>query len=67
VDRVYRRLREALAADERITSHRTDAPGRIQWLRGDFRSVQDLGGIDCIVTDPPYGKQYLPLLRGWAL
>lgn len=34
---------------------------------GDFRDVlADIAGIDAIITDPPYPKQYLPLLSDLA-
>ena len=34
---------------------------------GDFRAVlADLKNIDAIITDPPYGREYLPLMRDLA-
>src|SRR4029077_17062175 len=41
--------------------------GTIECRRGDFRAVlADLTNVDAIITDPPYGKEYLPLLRDLA-
>lgn len=45
-------------------------PGSAKIIHGDFRGkLADLKDVDAIITDPPYGKEFLPLLRdlaGWA-
>ncbi len=42
--------------------------GKIEIRNGDFRGVlSDLSDVDAIITDPPYGKEYLPLLRNLAV
>jgi hypothetical protein len=40
---------------------------RIDLRQGDFRKVlADLKNVDAIITDPPYGKEFLPLLADLA-
>lgn len=62
--REARKTRDAEAADKR---YEVDGEGTIDCRLGDFRAVlADLKDIDAIITDPPYGKEYLPLLRDLA-
>lgn len=46
---------------------RPDGPGTAEVREGDFREVlADLRDVDAIITDPPYPKEYLPLLGDLA-
>lgn len=61
--RSERREAEAVQRQEIIASG-TQADLRV----GDFREVlADLSDVDAIITDPPYPKEYLPLLDDLAL
>ena len=60
-----RKARDAEAAAVRLE---VVGSGSIECRHGDFRSVlADLTNIDAIITDPPYGKEYLHLLRELAV
>jgi site-specific DNA-methyltransferase (adenine-specific) len=67
-----RELRWRKAEAERqartAAAERAKADGlRIEMLTGDFREVlRDLRDVDAVITDPPYGKKFLPLLRDLA-
>jgi DNA modification methylase len=62
--REKRKARDADAATRRIEMA---GEGTIECRHGDFRAVlADLTDIDAIITDPPYGREYLPLLRDLA-
>ena len=46
----------------------TQAGTRVEVFHGDFRQVlAHLTQVDAIITDPPYAKEYLPLLADLAL
>ena len=62
--REERKGRDADAADSR---QEIAGDGVIECRRGDFRAVlSDLRDVDAVITDPPYGKEFLPLLRDLA-
>lgn len=57
-----RREAEAVAQQQHI-----QVGTRVDVRHGDFREVlADLSGVDAIITDPPYPKDYLPLLDDLA-
>lgn len=60
-----RRTAEAVAQQQHIK-----VGTRVQVMHGDFRQVlADLSDVDAIITDPPYPRDYLPLLddlAAWA-
>jgi 16S rRNA G966 N2-methylase RsmD len=61
-----RKARDAAANVDRIGSI-PKGPGSIDMRIGDFRAVlADLKDVDAIITDPPYGREYLPLMRDLA-
>lgn len=61
--RVLRLARDANAPKP----ERPDGPGSAEVREGDFREVlADLRDVDAIITDPPYPKEYLPLLGDLA-
>lgn len=75
LDRAERILRDRKAEERRVVEARSQREHQEQGttasiLQGDFREVlADLRDVDAIITDPPYPKEYLPLLRDlgeWA-
>lgn len=57
-----RRAAEAVAQQQHIK-----IGTRVDIRHGDFRQVlSDLSGVDAIITDPPYPREYLPLLDDLA-
>lgn len=72
LDRADRIVRDREAEKRRIEQARQQAMHletgtRIDIRHGDFREVlADLTGIDAIITDPPYPREYLPLLADLA-
>jgi hypothetical protein len=72
LDRAERIVRDRAAEESRKQRAREDAANRATVLRcevrhGDFRDVlADLQDIDAVITDPPYGRNTLPLLRDLA-
>jgi adenine-specific DNA-methyltransferase len=55
------------AANEAQLALVAEGPGSIEMYHGDFRAVlADLDNIDAIITDPPYTREALPLLRDLA-
>ena len=62
--REARKERDAQAAEQRP---QIEGDGSFECRHGDFRAaLADLADIDAIITDPPYGKDYLPLMRDLA-
>lgn len=75
LDRAHRILRDRKAEKDRVEQAKRDAEARehapnIDLRVGDFRDVlADLEQVDAIITDPPYPREYLPLLddlAAWA-
>lgn len=68
--RILRVIRDRLAAANRTVEAaqlEEAEPPNIEPRHGDFREVlNDLSDVDAIITDPPYPKEYLPLLRDLA-
>lgn len=68
VSRAKRVKRDRVAEQRRVKQAKEDAEKKgekiiVDIRHGDFREVlKDLKDIDAIITDPPYGKKYLPLL-----
>jgi 16S rRNA G966 N2-methylase RsmD len=63
-NREARKERDQQASEERAGQIIT-GEGKVRIIAGDFRAA-DLKNIDAIITDPPYGKEFLPLLRDLA-
>jgi hypothetical protein len=75
VNRADRIIRDREAEQRRIQQARREAaaeamPSTVDIRHGDFREVlTDLSGVDAIITDPPYPREFLPLLgdlAAWA-
>lgn len=75
LDRADRIIRDRQAEQRRVEQARHEAaaqglPTTVDIRLGDFRKVlADLRGVDAVITDPPYGFEYLPLLgdlAAWA-
>ena len=75
LDRADRIVRDREAEAKRVEQAKRDAEAReqapnIDLRHGDFRQVlADIENIDAIITDPPYPREYLPLLddlAAWA-
>lgn len=75
LDRADRIVRDRKAEARRVEQAKKDAEARehpptIDVRHGDFRDVlADLQNVDAIITDPPYPREYLPLLddlAAWA-
>lgn len=72
LDRAERIIRDREAEDRRVKKAREDAANlperpRVDIRHGDFREVlADLTGVDAVITDPPYPREYLPLLADLA-
>jgi 16S rRNA G966 N2-methylase RsmD len=72
LDRAERIIRDREAEQRRIEQARREAaaepvPTRVDIRHGDFREVfADLSGIDAVITDPPYPREFLPLLADLA-
>jgi len=68
--RAARIQRDQEAERNRIEAARRNAqtaPGTVDIRHGDFRrALADLTDVDAIITDPPYGKKFLPLLADLA-
>jgi hypothetical protein len=63
--REERKERDQEAAENTVA---INGEGLITLRYGDFRTaLRDLSGLDAIITDPPYGEQYLHLLRELAV
>jgi DNA methylase len=55
------------AANEARKQVIAEGPGSVDMRTGDFRAaLADLRDVDAIITDPPYGQDYLPLMRDLA-
>jgi 16S rRNA G966 N2-methylase RsmD len=71
-DRLARIQRDREAEQRRVDQARAEAASTpvettVDIRHGDFREVlADLANVDAIITDPPYPKQYLPLLGALA-
>jgi DNA methylase/Putative RNA methylase family UPF0020 len=72
IDRADRILRDREAEERRIARAKTEAdaagtPTLVDIRHGDFRDVlADLTNVDAIICDPPYSKEFLPLLSDLA-
>lgn len=75
LDRAERIVRDREAEQKRIEQARAEAaaqpePTVVDIRHGDFRDVlADLRDVDAIITDPPYPREFLPLLddlAAWA-
>jgi hypothetical protein len=72
LDRAERLVRDRAAEQRRIEQAREDAKRlpeqpRVTIHHGDFReTLADLRDVDAIITDPPYPKEFLPLLSDLA-
>jgi hypothetical protein len=72
IDRADRIIRDREAEDKRIAKARAEAAASgleltVDIRHGDFRDVLvDLRDVDAIITDPPYPREYLPLLADLA-
>jgi 16S rRNA G966 N2-methylase RsmD len=71
--RAERIIRDRDAQGRRITQAKAEAamsgePATVDIRVGDFREVlADLSDVDAIITDPPYGFEFLPLLADLAV
>jgi ParB-like chromosome segregation protein Spo0J len=72
LDRAERIIRDRLAEKKRIEQAKREAAmqgiqTRVDIRHGDFREVlAGLQDVDAIITDPPYPREYLPLLADLA-
>lgn len=72
LDRAERIIRDRIAEKARIEQARKEAQAqpeaaRVDIRHGDFREVlADLADVDAIITDPPYPREFLPLLADLA-
>jgi 16S rRNA G966 N2-methylase RsmD len=72
LDRAERTLRDRQAEERRAEQAREDeqqreTPLRIDVRLGDFREVlADVRDVDAVITDPPYAREWLPLLDDLA-
>ena len=72
LDRADRIIRDRHAEARKVQEAKQQAQAvesdlTVDIRHGDFREVlSDLTGIDAIITDPPYPKEYLPLLDDLA-
>lgn len=75
LDRADRIIRDREAEERRVKQAQQDAANlperpRVDIRHGDFREVlADLTDVDAVITDPPYPREYLPLLgdlAAWA-
>jgi hypothetical protein len=73
ITRILRILRDERAAADREAAALSATPATrddVDLRIGDFREVlSDVNDIDAIITDPPYGRDFLPLLgdlAAWA-
>lgn len=70
--RAERIIRDREAEQRRVTQAREDAANlpdkpRVDLRHGDFREVlADVNGVDAVITDPPYPREFLPLLADLA-
>ena len=66
--RALRIARDRKAEESRSSeSPKSEVDPNVTIIHGDFREAfRDLKDVDLILTDPPYGKEYLPLLRDLA-
>jgi DNA methylase len=68
-ERIFRNRDAERRRDERAKAEAaaTETVATIDVRLGDFRDVlADLTNVDAIITDPPYGKEFLPLLGDLA-
>ena len=66
--RIARDRRAAKKRDAEAAKHTPAEHPRAVLRLGDFREVlADLTGVDAIITDPPYPRAFLPMLRDLAL
>lgn len=71
--RAERIIRDRAAEQKRVARARAEAAAkklttRVDIRHGDFRKVlADVTGVDAIITDPPYPREYIPLLSDLAL
>lgn len=72
LDRAERIVRDREAQDRKIAKAKAEAeaqpvPTSVDIRHGDFREVlADLQDVDAIITDPPYPREFLPLLGDMA-
>lgn len=72
IDRAERIIRDRDAEARRIEQARKDAEladqrSRVDIRLGDFRdALADLSDVDAIITDPPYPREFIPLLGDLA-
>jgi hypothetical protein len=72
LDRAERIVRDREAEQRRVTEAQAQAAAQpvvatVDVRHGDFREVlADLRDVDAIITDPPYPREYLPLLDDLA-
>ncbi len=72
LDRAERIIRDREAEARRVAEAKQEAAAleikpSVDIRHGDFREVlADLSGVDAIITDPPYPREYLPLLNDLA-
>lgn len=72
LDRAERIIRDRDAEQKRVEQARREAaaaevPTTVDIRRGDFREVlADVTGVDAIITDPPYPREFIPLLADLA-
>jgi ParB-like chromosome segregation protein Spo0J len=72
LDRAERIIRNREAEQRRVEQAKAEAAAAgmvstVDIRHGDFRDVlADLTGVDAIITDPAYGREYLPLLADLA-
>jgi hypothetical protein len=73
LDNAERTIRYREAEQRHIEHARAEAaaeglPATVTIHHGDFREVlADLSGVDAIITDPPYPREFLPLLGDLAV
>lgn len=73
IDRAQRIIRDRQAEERRIAQARADAEASgvvatVDIRLGDFRDIlADLTDVDAIICDPPYGREFLPLLGDLAV
>lgn len=74
-NRLLRIQRDRDAEQRKVTEAKQDAANlpeqpRVDIRHGDFReTLAELTGVDAVITDPPYPREYLPLLgdlASWA-
>lgn len=72
LDRADRIIRDREAETRRVAeakkeAKQSDKPAEVDIREGDFRVVlADVRDVDAVITDPPYGAEFLPLLADLA-